>query len=104
MLPILFLDEWTSLLLCFKLHESRTAVMSSAAAATLYQSFMFVTDKTIEGEIAGSCYPGEQHAAVVANELELTTLPVGTTQALGPTALLSSRTFVNRGPAQSFQL
>jgi hypothetical protein len=37
-----------ALLLCFKLHESRTAVVSSTAAATLRQLVMFVVDKVVE--------------------------------------------------------
>jgi hypothetical protein len=37
-----------ALLLCFKLHESRTAVVSSTAAATLRQLVMFVVDKVAE--------------------------------------------------------
>ena len=74
-------DGWTyfvdqALLLCFKLHESRTAVVSSTAAATLRQLVMFVVDKVVE----------EDRRMMLANELESITLPDGTTQALGPAA------------------
>ena len=65
-----------ALLLCFKLHESRTAVVSSTAAATLRQLVMFVVDKVVE----------EDRRMMLANELESITLPDGTTQALGPAA------------------
>ncbi|KAI9435094.1 hypothetical protein H4582DRAFT_1817945 [Lactarius indigo] len=62
-----------ALLLCFKLHESRTAVVSSTAAATLRQLVMFVVDKVVE----------EDRRLLHANELEPITLPDGTTQTLG---------------------
>ncbi|KAH9169937.1 hypothetical protein EDB89DRAFT_1853941 [Lactarius sanguifluus] len=62
-----------ALLLCFKLHESRTAVVSSTAAATLRQLVMFVVDKVVE----------EDRRLLHANELEPITLPDGTTQPLG---------------------
>ncbi|KAF8260132.1 hypothetical protein EI94DRAFT_1749458 [Lactarius quietus] len=65
-----------ALLLCFKLHESRTAVVSSTAAATLRQLVMFVVDKVVE----------EDRRLLHANELEPITLPDGTTQTLGPAA------------------
>lgn len=65
-----------ALLLCFKLHESRTAVVSSTAAATLRQLVMFVVDKVVE----------EDRRMLLANELESITLPDGTTQTLGPAA------------------
>ncbi len=65
-----------ALLLCFKLHESRTAVVSSTAAATLRQLVMFVVDKVVE----------EDRRMLLANELESITLPDRTTQALGPAA------------------
>jgi hypothetical protein len=75
------MDGWAyavkqALLLCFKLHESRTAVVSSTAAATLRQLVMFVVDKVVE----------EDRRMMLANELESITLPDGTTQALGPAA------------------
>ncbi|KAF8495977.1 hypothetical protein F5888DRAFT_515535 [Russula emetica] len=62
-----------ALLLCFKLHESRTAVVSSTAAATLRQLVMFIVDKVVE----------EDCRMLLANELESMTLPDGTTQARG---------------------
>jgi hypothetical protein len=65
-----------ALLLCFKLHESRTAVVSSTAAATLRQLVMFVVDKVVE----------EDRRLLLANELESVTLPDGNTQTLGPAA------------------
>ena len=65
-----------ALLLCFKLHESRTAVVSSTAAATLRQLVMFVVDKVVE----------EDRRMLLANELESITFPDGTTQTLGPAA------------------
>ncbi|KAF8267460.1 hypothetical protein EI94DRAFT_1730637 [Lactarius quietus] len=58
------------------LHESRTAVVSSTAAATLRQLVMFVVDKVVE----------EDRRLLHANELEPITLPDGTTQTLGPAA------------------
>ncbi|KAI0263538.1 hypothetical protein BC834DRAFT_827343 [Gloeopeniophorella convolvens] len=65
-----------ALLLCFKLHESRTTVVSSTAAATLRQLVMFVVDKVVE----------EDRHPPPTTELEPTTLPDGTTQELGPAA------------------
>jgi Guanine nucleotide exchange factor in Golgi transport N-terminal/Dimerisation and cyclophilin-binding domain of Mon2 len=65
-----------ALLLCFKLHESRTVVVSSTAAATLRQLVMFVVDKVVE----------EDRRLLLANELESITLPDGNTQTLGPAA------------------
>ena len=65
-----------ALLLFFKLHESRTAVVSSTAAATLRQLVMFVVDKIVE----------EDRRMLLASELELITLPDGTTRSLGPAA------------------
>src|SRR5579863_2126839 len=65
-----------ALLLCFKLHESRTAVVSSTAAATLRQLVMFVVDKVVE----------EDRRPLLASELESITLPDGTTRSLGPAA------------------
>jgi Guanine nucleotide exchange factor in Golgi transport N-terminal/Dimerisation and cyclophilin-binding domain of Mon2 len=65
-----------ALLLCFKLHESRTAVVSSTAAATLRQLVMFVVDKVVE----------EDRRMLLASELEPITLPDGTTRSLGPAA------------------
>ena len=66
-----------SLLLCSKLHESRTAVVSSTSAATtLRQLAMFVVDKIVE----------EDCRLLLASEPESITLPDGTTQSLGPAA------------------
>ncbi|KAN0132209.1 hypothetical protein V8E53_009975 [Lactarius tabidus] len=61
---------------CFKLYESSTSVVSSTAAATLRQLFMFVVDKIVE----------EDRRLLHANELEPITLPDGTTQTLGTAA------------------
>jgi len=63
-------------LLCFKLHESRTAVVSSTGVATLRQLVMFVVDKVVE----------EDRWLLLADKLESITLPNGATQALGPAA------------------
>lgn len=50
-----------ALLLCFRLHESRTAVASSTATAMLRQLIMFVVDKVLEEDrrllLAGSNQP-----------------------------------------------
>jgi len=40
-----------ALLLCFRLQESRIAVVSSTAAATLRQLVMFVFDKVVDLEL-----------------------------------------------------
>ncbi|KAI0030497.1 hypothetical protein K488DRAFT_54152 [Vararia minispora EC-137] len=63
-----------ALLVCFKLHESRIAVVSSTAAATLRQLVMFVVDKVVEEDRRET------------EDLEETTLPDGATRALGPSA------------------
>jgi len=60
-----------ALLLCSKLHESRTAIVSSTAAATLRQLVMFVE---------------EDRRLLLAIELESIPLPDGTTRSLGPDA------------------
>jgi hypothetical protein len=49
-----------ALLLCSKLHESRTAVVSSTAAAALRQLVTFVVDKVVE----------EDRRLLLASELE----------------------------------
>ena len=49
-----------ALLLCLKLHEFRTAVVSPTAAATLRQLAMFVVDKVVE----------EDRRMLLASELE----------------------------------
>lgn len=58
-----------ALLLCFKLHESKIAVVSSTAAATLRQLVMFVVDK-MQTETEGA-------------DIQVK-LPDGTTQAMSP--------------------
>jgi len=63
-----------ALLVCFKLHESRIAVVSSTAAATLRQLVMFVVDKV-----------SEEDETDVENQISIR-LPDGTTKALGPSA------------------
>lgn len=64
-----------ALLLCFKLQESRIAVVSSTAAATLRQLVMFVVDKVVE-----------EDQREVLSDVKDTYLPDGTTQALSPSA------------------
>ncbi|KII84914.1 hypothetical protein PLICRDRAFT_179240 [Plicaturopsis crispa FD-325 SS-3] len=66
-----------ALLLCFKLQESRIAVVSSTAAATLRQLVMFVVDKVVEED---------QQDDIPPERLSETTLPDGTTISLGPSA------------------
>ncbi|KAF9484605.1 hypothetical protein BDN70DRAFT_825412 [Pholiota conissans] len=69
-----------ALLLCFKLQESRIAVVSSTAAATLRQLVMFVVDKMVlEDRIAES-------EEIPSSNLSPVTLPDGTTKLLGPSA------------------
>lgn len=63
--------------LCFKLQDSRIAVVSSTAAATLRQLVMFVVDKMVEEDKQDSLDP---------ELLEEVTLPEGTTAVLGPFA------------------
>ncbi|KAI0933226.1 hypothetical protein AcV7_004756 [Taiwanofungus camphoratus] len=66
-----------ALLLCFKLQESRIAVVSSTAAATLRQLVMFVVDKMVD--------EGRRDEVEVATLVD-TALPDGTTKTLGPSA------------------
>lgn len=66
-----------ALLLCFKLQESRIAVVSSTAAATLRQLVMFVVDKVVD-EARRDDLEGQ--------DLSDITLPNGTTKTLGPSA------------------
>ena len=66
-----------ALLLCFKLQESRIAVVSSTAAATLRQLVMFVVDKVVDEDRRDEVKP-EEYSDV--------TLPNGQTKALGPSA------------------
>ncbi|KAG8906680.1 hypothetical protein FRB99_006381 [Tulasnella sp. 403] len=64
-----------ALLLCFRLQESRIAVVSSTAAATLRQLVMFVFDKVVDSDKAPSNGPEV-----------LTHLPDGTSVDLSPSA------------------
>ncbi|OBZ73105.1 Protein MON2 [Grifola frondosa] len=66
-----------ALLLCFKLQESRIAVVSSTAAATLRQLVMFVVDKVVDEDRRDDIEP---------EMLGEVTLPNGTTKMLGPSA------------------
>ena len=66
-----------ALLLCFRLQDSRIAVVSSTAAATLRQLVMFVVDKMVEED---------KHDSVDPRLLEDVTLPDGTAASLGPFA------------------
>ncbi|EKM50999.1 uncharacterized protein PHACADRAFT_128641 [Phanerochaete carnosa HHB-10118-sp] len=66
-----------ALLLCFKLQESRIAVVSSTAAATLRQLVMFVVDKVVDEDRRDILEPGD---------LQEVALPDGTTKPLGPSA------------------
>ena len=60
--------------LCFKLHESGTAVVSSTAAATLRQLVMFVVDKIVE----------EDRRLLLASVFRSITLPDRTTDHSAP--------------------
>ncbi|KAI0773083.1 hypothetical protein BD413DRAFT_603507 [Trametes elegans] len=66
-----------ALLLCFKLQESRIAVVSSTAAATLRQLVMFVVDKVVDEDRRDDLPQSEKLEAV---------LPNGATTKLGPSA------------------
>ncbi|KAJ7664366.1 hypothetical protein DFH06DRAFT_322458 [Mycena polygramma] len=66
-----------ALLLCFKLQESKIAVVSSTAAATLRQLVMFVFDKMVDED--------RRDAPDPAQWLDMK-LPNGTTKSLGPSA------------------
>ncbi|KAI5999270.1 hypothetical protein EDD15DRAFT_2508632 [Pisolithus albus] len=66
-----------ALLLCFKLQDSRIAVVSSTAAATLRQLVMFVFDKMVDED---------RRSPAPADELSEVTLPNGSTASLGPYA------------------
>ncbi|PPR04311.1 hypothetical protein CVT24_013384 [Panaeolus cyanescens] len=69
-----------ALLLCFKLQESRIAVVSSTAAATLRQLVMFVVDKMVaEDRLSDS-------EDIPSSNLTEVKLPDGTTKKLGPSA------------------
>ncbi|KAF8151507.1 hypothetical protein B0H34DRAFT_664561 [Crassisporium funariophilum] len=69
-----------ALLLCFKLQESRIAVVSSTAAATLRQLVMFVVDKMV---LEDRINETEETPALNLSEVEL---PDGSTKRLGPSA------------------
>ncbi|KAI0656026.1 hypothetical protein C8Q70DRAFT_922126 [Cubamyces menziesii] len=66
-----------ALLLCFRLQESRIAVVSSTAAATLRQLVMFVVDKVVDEDRRDELTSSEKIEAV---------LPNGATTKLGPSA------------------
>ncbi|KAF7290808.1 Protein MON2 [Mycena indigotica] len=66
-----------ALLLCFKLQESKIAVVSSTAAATLRQLVMFVFDKMVDED--------RRDDPDVAQWQDVR-LPNGTTKSLGPSA------------------
>ncbi|KIJ91398.1 hypothetical protein K443DRAFT_115078 [Laccaria amethystina LaAM-08-1] len=69
-----------ALLLCFKLQESRIAVVSSTAAATLRQLVMFVVDKMVlEDRLM-------ENDDLPPSQLFDIQLPDGTTKSLGPSA------------------
>jgi len=69
-----------ALLLCFKLQESRIAVVSSTAAATLRQLVMFVVDKMVlEDRVA-------ETEELPSSQLSDVVLPDGTSKKLGPSA------------------
>lgn len=65
-------------MLCFKMQESRIAVVSSTAAATLRQIVMFIIDKVVDEDRRDDLQP---------NELTEIVLPDGTHRSLGPSAL-----------------
>ncbi|KAJ8092074.1 Endocytosis and vacuole integrity protein [Marasmius tenuissimus] len=67
-----------ALLLCFKLQESKIAVVSSTAAATLRQLVMFVVDKMVEEDRRDNVDP---------QSLSQVTLPNGESLSLGPSSL-----------------
>ncbi|KAI0824392.1 hypothetical protein BC628DRAFT_1379334 [Trametes gibbosa] len=66
-----------ALLLCFRLQESRIAVVSSTAAATLRQLVMFVVDKVVDEDRRDELTNADKIEAV---------LPNGATTRLGPSA------------------
>ncbi|KAF7985483.1 hypothetical protein HWV62_5261 [Athelia sp. TMB] len=66
-----------ALLLCFKLQESRIAVVSSTAAATLRQLVMFVVDKVVDEDRQG---------VPDSSLMEEQILPNGSKKDLGPSA------------------
>ncbi|KAI0700224.1 hypothetical protein C8T65DRAFT_790748 [Cerioporus squamosus] len=66
-----------ALLLCFRLQESRIAVVSSTAAATLRQLVMFVVDKVVDEDRRDELTESAKAEAI---------LPNGATTKLGPSA------------------
>ncbi|KAG7085465.1 hypothetical protein E1B28_003026 [Marasmius oreades] len=66
-----------ALLLCFKLQESKIAVVSSTAAATLRQFVMFVVDKMVD-EVRGDDIEPDAFSDI--------TLPDGSSKTLGPSS------------------
>ncbi|KAG2037155.1 hypothetical protein BDR03DRAFT_1092081 [Suillus americanus] len=66
-----------ALLLCFRLQDSRIAVVSSTAAATLRQLVMFIFEKMVNED---------RQESNGTPELSEATLPDGSTKALGPCA------------------
>jgi hypothetical protein len=66
-----------ALLLCFKLQESRIAVVSSTAAATLRQLVMFVVDKVVDEDRLDD---------LDLQQLTVIKLPDGSETSLGPSA------------------
>ncbi|KAI0738261.1 hypothetical protein C8Q80DRAFT_1207991 [Daedaleopsis nitida] len=66
-----------ALLLCFRLQESRIAVVSSTAAATLRQLVMFVVDKVVDEDRRDELVESAKREAI---------LPNGATTKLGPSA------------------
>lgn len=78
--PTLSKTIFQALLLCFKLQESRIAVVSSTAAATLRQLVMFVVDKVVlEDQI-------NESNDIPSLKLAEVQLPNGSTTKLGPSA------------------
>ncbi|KAJ3975915.1 hypothetical protein EV361DRAFT_886314 [Lentinula raphanica] len=71
-----------ALLLCFKLQESRIAVVSSTAAATLRQLVMVVMDKMVDEDRRNA----DAETQDVDDKLTDVTLPDGTTTRLNPSA------------------
>ncbi|EAU83566.2 hypothetical protein CC1G_07939 [Coprinopsis cinerea okayama7 len=69
-----------ALLLCFKLQESRIAVVSSTAAATLRQLLMFVVDKMVNED---RILETEETPPFPLSEIKL---PNGDTKLLGPSS------------------
>jgi hypothetical protein len=74
---LFLLTHLQALLLCFRLQESKIAVVSSTAAATLRQLVMFVVDKMVIED-------AEEHLS--PTQLSEVQLPDGTNKALGPSA------------------